>query len=963
MPAFVFTDIERSTQMWEQHPRAMARAMRRHDEIIYEAVEGCGGKVIEHTGDGVYAVFEEGNPLLAAIEIQRRFADQEWGEVGEVKVRVGVNATPPEREGIDFFKEDQAYRGLAVNEAARVTAIGWGGQILLTPAVLRLYGAPAGASIEDMGAHMLKSLTQPRQIYHLQHRDLPQQEFPPLRSLSVRPNNLPPQNTPFVGREKELAQVLEQLAQPDCRLLTVTGPGGVGKTRLAIQAAAEAIELFPDGVFFAPLATINDPDLIVVTIARAVNFSFYSGHNQKLQLLNYLHEKELLLVVDNVEHLLQGAHLIDDILEAAPRTKVIATCREWLNFPEERRLKLHGMDVPPMERTLSLQELASYSAIQLFTQVARRTQPDFALTRSNQDDIVRVCRLVGGMPLGIELSAAWVSAFSPDEIAAHIEQNLSFLSTSHPDVPDRHRSLYAVCDYFWSRLSPDEQKILGQLALFQGGFTTGAASEVAGASIFFLSALLDRAFLQKVGAADEDESGSNAKSGAWRYEMHEVLRQFATERMAEFAEERTAAMDRFAEYYSRFLEVREEALKGDRQEATLAAIRGDIDNVRSAWEWAVSRRDAEAVGRAFRCLHLVYDFLSWYAEGERLLAEAVEALRHEDDARRQLLVARLQARRATLLQHMGKHEHASKLVQQCLPIFQQRAEVEDIAFCTHLRGIIARITGRFKEAESLLLESGELYRSLERPWELSLVLQHLADTVYRLGRPEEARERMWECYVIRQKLGEPRSVATTLVGLGVYLDGLGEPKGARILLRGGLSKHRSIPNNEWNIATATLNLGVLHMGSGQYDEARRYFQRSLTIHRQLGSPWTISAALSNLGHVAWRQEKLDDARSYYREALQVAMRGNVAPLALDALVGAAHVAAEEGEPERALCLLNFALAHPQTDRAETAVQAQQLREKLLDQAALDAASDEVQAQEDATLENISREVLAYLKRE
>lgn len=967
MPAFVFTDIERSTQMWEQHPRAMARTIRRHDEIIYGAIEAYAGRVIEHTGDGVYAVFEEGNPLLAAIEIQQRVDAEDWGKVGEVKVRIGVNAAPPEREGIDFFKEDRAYRGLAVNEAARVTAIGWGGQILLTPAVLRLYGAPAEASIEDMGAHMLKSLTQPRQVYQLQHPNLPDRDFPPLRSLSVRPNNLPPQNTPFVGREQELAQIVEQLAQPDCRLLTLAGPGGVGKTRLAIQAAAEAIELFPDGVFFVPLASLNDPDLVLGAVARAVNFSFYSGDNQALQLLNYLREKKLLLVVDNLEQVLESAQILNEMLEMAPDIKLLATCREWLNLPHERRLKLHGLEIPQERRPYSLHELSSYSAIQLFTQVARRTQPDFALTRDNQEAVSQVCRLVGGMPLGIELSAAWVSAFSPAEIAANVEENLSFLSTSHPEVPDRHRSLYAVCDYFWNRLSPHEQKILGRLSLFQGGFTAGAARDVAGASIFFLSALLDRAFLQKVGAGGQGGTGSESVQTGWRYEMHEVLRQFAAEKMEGFPEERAAAMDRLARYYARFLEAQEEGLKDERQEATLEAIRRDVDNVRTAWRWAISRRDAETVSHALRCLHLVYDLLDSYDEGLALFATAACAFEEDGCSDHELLIARLRARQAVFYQRTGNHDAASELLKRSLEVFRAQEQQEDVALCTYLQGISARIVGRFKEAERLLLEAKTIYRDLEQPWELSLVMHHLADTAYRLGQPEEARDRMWQSYVIRQKLGEPRSVATTLVGLGVYLNALGERDGARTLMQGGLSKHRSIPNNDWNIATATLNLGVMYMQGEQYDEARLYFQRSLTIYRQLGDPWTIGATLSNLGQTALLQGRLDDAQAHFHEGLQVAMRGNNTQVALDVLMGVAHVAAEKGEAARAVRLLDFILAHPHTDRGDTAVQAQQLRDQLeaRQPEALQrdtAAPTTLEPAEDATMETMSREALAYLEK-
>jgi predicted ATPase/class 3 adenylate cyclase len=921
MPAFLFSDIESSTSMWEQHPEAMAAAMRRHDAILYQTIEESGGRVVEHTGDGVYAVFEDANPLPAALQIQRHLAQEKWGELGEVRVRIGIHAAPENREGLDFFRDGKAYRGLAVNETARVTSIGWGGQILLTPDALQKFTVPSGATLHDLGSHMLKSLTQPRQIYLLTHPDLPVQEFPPLRSLSVRPNNLPPQNTSFVGREKELRGILHTLKQDSTRLLTLAGPGGVGKTRLAIQAAAEAIEFFPDGVFFAPLASVNTLDAVVPTIARAVDFSFYSGSNQKLQLLNYLREKELLLVVDNLEHLLESTQVLNEILEAAPRVKVMVTCREWLNASGEQRYQLLGMDVPRQQQEYALPELVSYSAVQLFLQVARRTQPDFTLTHDNYQAVVKICRLVAGMPLGIELAAAWISAFSCEEIAEQIELNLGFLATNRPEVPDRHRSLFAVCDYFWSHLAPAEQNILCRLSLFHGGFSAEAAWEVAGASYFFLSALLDRAFLQRTALAEHT-------SGKARYEMHEVLRQFADEKMAQRPQQRKHTRTKHAAYYAGFLEERIAHLKSEQQETVLANIHREIDNVRAAWKWAVANRQAEVVSRALDCLYLVYGFLAWYKEGEEVFGEAVWAFETEAVDAHELLVARLRTRQAYFLQRTSNVEEARQMLLENLEVFERHHCHKEKAGCLHGLGTASRIIGHLEDAEAAFQESARLYREQGRQWELGLALQHLSDTNYRMGRVEEARELMWDSYVIRQKLNEPRSLATTLVGLGIYLNAVGEPQAARVLLQGGLSKHRSIPNNDWNIATSTMNLGVLDMEAGRYEEARRYFQRSLSLFRDLGDPWTIAAALANLGQLALFEEQWPEAREYLREALQVALDGHVTQIALDVLVGIAQLIAASGNANFALNLLAYVLDHPQTDRAETAVQAERVRARL-----------------------------------
>ncbi|MGB9724492.1 MAG: ATP-binding protein, partial [Chloroflexia bacterium] len=404
MYVFLFTDIEDSTRLWEKYPTQMDRILARHDAILEREISHHGGRIIKHTGDGIFAVFERGRPLHCALEIQKALAREDWGEVRELRIRIALHAGEALCRGEDYF-------GPTVNRTARLLSSGWGGQVLFTPEVLRVAPLPEDASVHDLGFHFFKDLGEPQQIYELEHPELPRRDFPPLRSLSAHPHNLPVQPTPFVGREKELAQVLSLLDYPHCRLLTLVGPGGVGKTRLALQAAAEKVENFSHGVYFVPLAALASPEFLVSAIADALRFSFYGPEEPQTQLASYLREKRMLLVLDNFEHLLAGAGRVAELLQAAPEVKVMATSREALRLHGEWVFPLGGLERPAEEE----EEVERYAAVQLFLQGARRARPDFLLSAEDRPAVVRICRLVEGLPLGIELASSWVRVLSCGE--------------------------------------------------------------------------------------------------------------------------------------------------------------------------------------------------------------------------------------------------------------------------------------------------------------------------------------------------------------------------------------------------------------------------------------------------------------------------------------------------------------------------------------------------------------------
>jgi predicted ATPase/DNA-binding SARP family transcriptional activator len=434
---------------------------------------------------------------------------------------------------------------------------------------------------------------------------------------SARRHNLPAQPTPFVGREKELDQVIGLLDQPDCRLLTLVGPGGIGKTRLALQAATARLDAFLEGVYFVPLAGISSAEFLVSAVADALQFFFFGSQDPRSQLVNYLRGKEMLLLLDNMEHLLPpacrgdrgGVELLVEILQQAPEVKLLVTSRERLNLRWERCFEIEGLAYPKSETTDN-KELESYSAVQLFQQVAHRAHSHFSFSARARPAVAHICRLVEGMPLGIELAAAWVRTRTCEEIAQEIERDLGFLTTSLYDVPEQHRSLRATFERSWRLLTPSEQRVFTRLSVFHGGFQRDAAGEVADASPTILDSLVDKSLLRFV------------PSG--RYEMHELLRQYAAEKLAALPEAQTEARDRHCAHYVAFLQRQEANLTRASMMATLAAIRSEIGNIHAAWHWAVTLAKLEEIERSLNGLALLYRFAGPFQEAEMLIRRAVD---------------------------------------------------------------------------------------------------------------------------------------------------------------------------------------------------------------------------------------------------------------------------------------------------------------------------------------------------
>lgn len=886
MPTFLFTDIENSTRLWERYPTAMGQALARHDALLQEAIARCGGRIIKHTGDGFFAVFEGGTPLQCALEVQQGLARADWGEIGELRVRIALHAGPAERRGDDYF-------GPTINRTARLLAAGWGGQILFTPQVLQSSPWPAGAAVQDLGYHFFKDLGEPQQVYGLQHPDLPLRDFPALRTLSAHPNNLPPQPTPFLGREEELAEVARLLDNPACRLLTLTGAGGIGKTRLSLQVAAEKVEDFSHGVYFVSLAPLSAPEFIVLTIADALRFSFYSREDPKVQLLNYLREKSMLLVLDNFEHLVAGAGLLADILESAPRVKILVSSRERLNLHGEWVYPLAGLRVPGEGED---QPLEGYSAVQLFLQSARRVQAGFDLTARDRPHVARLCQLVEGVPLGIELAASWVRVLSCEEIVREIERSADFLATAMRDLPERHRSLRAVFDYSWTLLTAEERDVLRRLAVFRGGFRREAVQEL-GASLPLLTALVDKSLLRR--------------SPAGRYDMLEVLRQYAADKLLQAPQEEARAREWHGRFYTRFLQQREKAIRGEQQKAVLEEIGAEIENVRAAWSWAVEQGREDEIGQALECLHLFYEMRSWFLEGEETLGRAADLLRSRGPAT--VTLGKVLARRGWFCERLTRYSQAQELYQAGLEIARAHGLYAEMSLALSGLGLIAYRQGDYRRAQELLQESLACCAQADDPWRKAHALNNLGTVTIARGEGASAEELYRQVLDIYRQIGYRRGIASTLNNLGGVAGTLGEHAAARRLYEESRDLFREIGDRR-GLAFVLNNLGHVLEALGEYAEAEALCQESLTIFREVGDRWGITNTLNNLGALACAMGECLPSRRYFGEALTRAMELGAVPLALEALGGLAGNLALSGDWEKAVEMAALVLRHPACDR-------------------------------------------------
>ncbi|MDQ3711058.1 MAG: tetratricopeptide repeat protein [Acidobacteriota bacterium] len=670
---------------------------------------------------------------------------------------------------------------------------------------------------------------------------------------SVAPCQIPTHaGTPFLGRERELAEIAERLKNPDCRLLTLVGAGGTGKTRLALQAAKKYGEFFPDGVCFVSLAAVDTPEMIVSVAADALGATADAVDGREMEtkarLLDFLRDKNLLVALDNFDHLLDGAEIVSEILEQTEAVKFLITSRERLNLHAEWLLEVEGLPFPSEQE----EDIESFSAVQLFLQAAKRADAKFASGAEAGESIARICRAVEGLPLGIELAASWVRSLSCRQTADEIERGFDLLTTTMRDVPAEHRSIRAVFERSWDFLGGEQRRALRILSVFRGGFRLDAAIAVTGASVPTLLALVDKSLLRRTSSE--------------RYEMHELVRQFAAEilRAADDDEEHLAR-ELHCIYYSRRLgETAENEAASERRE-----IWEEIENARAGWRWAVANSKTAEIERYLDFIFRFYDLRGWFEEGYASFAQAVDSLRGvspiEANESRRILLGKL-------------------LVRQ---------------------GIFAVLMGRNEEARQLFAGGLELFGTAELPEERAQVLNRLGIVIYHLGDYRKAKKHLEKALALYRFLDDKRGIAQSLNRLAYLAGEIKDYAEAENLLEESLRINQSL-EGEKEIVDSLNDLGyALYLG-GKYERAALLLEKGLALSKTIGYRRAVATTLDNLGCVAAARRQTEKARLYFDEALKEAMEIRSLPIALDILAGtAALLAREKAKQPRALEILAF----------------------------------------------------------
>jgi predicted ATPase/class 3 adenylate cyclase len=776
---FLFTDIEGSTRLWEQQPERMQPALAHHDAIARSAVERNRGVVVKMTGDGIHAAFDDPlDAVGATLQLQQALADPGATEGIALRIRCGLHAGVDERRDDDFF-------GRSVNRAARIMSAAHGGQILASEAVAALIRdrLPEGVTLHDLGCARLRDLASPERIFQIAHPQL-QQEFPPLRSLEATPNNLPQQVTSFVGRERQLAEVKKLFAKT--RLLTLVGAGGIGKTRLSLQVAADLMDDFPDGVWFVELAPLTDEQRVPQAVASVLGVKEEPTRPMIEALLKHIKNRQALLVLDNCEHLVQAcAALAAQSLQAAPQLKVLASSREALRTAGEHVYAVPPLSLPEPREAITAESLTQFEAAQLFLERAVASQPAFEATDRNAAAIADICVRLDGIPLAIELAAARVRALPVDTIATRLSDRFRLLAGGDRTVLPRQQTLQALIDWSYDLLTKPERIVLRRLAVFAGSWALEAAEAVAAGG-----EVTERDVLDLLSRLVEKSLAVLEASGS-RYRLLETIRHYAQERLNE-AGEGDAIRDRHLAFYLSLAESAGPKLVGPEQALWLARLDRERENLLLAHAWCDRAHDGAEIG--LRLVHAVTRY--WLNRGLLQLGEQLT------------------------MEALARPGAQAPSLSRCRSLFDA--------------GQLECWMGHYAEAMPYLEESLEVARALGDRARIAMVLQPLGMASLAQGTLYAAQAYLEEALSLAQELGDKRELAAALNGLAQVHRLNGDLDRAEPLYTRAVALARELNDRE-SIAIGLLNLAMVSISRGSAHLARGMLLEASMIAMEIGS--------------------------------------------------------------------------------------------------------------------------------
>ncbi|HWZ74421.1 MAG TPA: tetratricopeptide repeat protein [Casimicrobiaceae bacterium] len=862
---YLFTDIEGSTRLWETEPDKMRPALARHDAIVRACVEGNRGTVVKMSGDGAHAVFADPlDAVRATLELQRTLVELEpTTERVPLQVRCGMHAGVDERRDNDFF-------GSGVNRAARIMSVAHGGQVLLSQAVAALVGdrLPDGVSLRDLGSVRLRDLANPERVYQVVHLQL-RQDFPALRSLEATPNNLPQQASSFVGRERELADIRNQLQ--NTRLLTLFGAGGIGKTRLSLQVAAEVLDDYPDGVWFADLAPMTDERLVPQAAASVLGVKEEAGRPVLEALMKYVSDRKLLLILDNCEHLLHAcAELATQLLQSGPHLKILASSRQPLHVAGETTYHVPSLSVPEPQRAITIQVLTQYEAVRLFVDRARAMQPSFQITDSNSKAVVGICHRLDGIPLALELAAARVRALSVDEIAARLNDRFHLLTGGDRTALPRQQTLRASIDWSYELLTAHERTLLRRLAVFAGGWTLDAAEAVGAGGEVNTADVVD--LLSQL----VEQSLVAVTAGAERYGLLDTLRDYALEKLRASGEEE-ATRTRHLNSCVALAEAAGPQLVGPQQGAWLTRLDAERENILAAHAWCDYANDGAELG--LRLVHSIKHY--WVYRGQLSLSHraTVEALARRGAERRSLHRARGLLNAGQACCFMGRYSEAVGHLEQCLALARELGERGIISRALQILGMASLGQRESAIARQYLEEALDLARQLGNKRELAAAINGLAQ-LHRVEGALDAAEPLYEQVLgLAREVGDRESIAIALLNLAMVAIGRGLFERARENLLDVLAIVEEIGSKPAGQSVLEVCAG-LEASLGNWERAARFYGmaemqiRQTGLHRDPGDDAFLSplilTARNAFGETAFAQAEDSGRACTYEQAIKEA---------------------------------------------------------------------------------------------
>jgi len=921
---FLFTDIEGSTKLWEQHPEAMRVALQQHDMLMRQAITRHHGHVFKTLGDAFCVVFQAaGSAVLAAMEAQTALQEQHVGirlsndELLPLRVRMAVHTGHTEERDNDYF-------GPPLNRVARLLAIGHGGQVLLSEVTYNLLGEvlPPGAMAQDMGLHRLKDLQQSERVYQLILANLPG-DFPPLRSLNSRQHNLPIQVTSFIGREREMEEIKAFLRTT--RLLTLTGSGGAGKTRLAMQVAADLLDPESDGVWLVELAAITDAERVDPTVANTLNIREEPGRTILQTLTDQLRTKRMLLLLDNCEHVLDAcASLSDTLIRHCPHITILASSRQALGISGELTYRVPSLLLPDPEAETSVEILSGIESIRLFSDRARFHQPAFAITTSNAPMLAQVCHQLDGIPLAIELAAARVRVMPVEQIADRLDDCFRLLTGGSRTALPRHQTLRAAIDWSYSLLPPVERVLLNRLSVFARGWSLEAAERVCadpsestspgqsslqeahtGPSgelwqsepirvedweiLDLLTALVDKSLV-----AYEEQNGQA------RYWLLETLRQYLRTKLTASGEAE-AIQRRHLAYFIALTEESERKTRGSEQTWWLERLDREHDNLRAALGWPTyTEEDTEAGLRLAGGLWWFWHVRGQHVtEGRRWLSNKLAEASHDSPYRAKALNGA-----AVLARNQGDYATARSLSEESLALKRRLQDKQGIAAALTTLATLALMQGDYADSRPRYEEALELERELGNRQGITAALIGLGNVALEQGAYVRAKALYQESLELKQQLGDKRGIAASLGGLGNVAFAEGRLQAARQLHEESLAIRRHLQDKR-NIATSLQHLGSVASALGEHDPAEAMFTESLEIRQKLGDKLGVANAQYGQGVLALRRGQLSRSRQLLAECLLVYQELDVRRGMVCTLNTLAYLLAEQGNAELAVQLLGL----------------------------------------------------------